>query len=71
MIRSAILFMLVVFGFALQAQDRGTKDILSLSGHYGLPKRKECDFQRRNDLHPETDLQFRGAAVMKKELEVL
>jgi len=38
MIRCAIIFMLVIFGFALQAQDRGTKDIISLSGRYGLPQ---------------------------------
>ena len=38
MLRSAFLIVIVVFGFALQAQDRGTKDILSLSGRYGLPQ---------------------------------
>jgi len=38
MIRSAFLLVILVFGFALQGQDRGTKDILSLSGRYGLPQ---------------------------------
>jgi len=38
MIRSAFLLVIVVFGFTLQAQDRGTKDVLSLSGRYGLPQ---------------------------------
>ena len=36
--RSALFLMIVVFGFALQAQERGTKDILSLSGRYALPQ---------------------------------
>ena len=36
--RFAFLPIILVFGFALQAQERGTKDILSLSGRYGLPK---------------------------------
>jgi len=30
--------LVVFFGFALQAQERGTKDILSISGRYGLPQ---------------------------------
>jgi hypothetical protein len=34
--RLAFLPIILVFGFALQAQERGTKDILSLSGRYGL-----------------------------------
>ena len=38
MIRSAFIVLIVVIGFALQAQDRGTKDILSISGRYGLPQ---------------------------------
>jgi len=36
--RLAFLPIILVFGFALQAQERGTKDILSLSGRYGLPQ---------------------------------
>ena len=38
MIRSVFIVLIVVIGFALQAQDRGTKDILSISGRYGLPQ---------------------------------
>ncbi len=38
MIRSAFFLVIVVFGFGLQAQDRGTRDIVSLSGRYGLPQ---------------------------------
>jgi hypothetical protein len=34
--RLAFLPIILVFGLALQAQERGTKDILSLSGRYGL-----------------------------------
>jgi hypothetical protein len=34
--RFAFLPIILVFGFVLQAQERGTKDILSLSGRYGL-----------------------------------
>ena len=36
MIRSAFFLVIVVFRYGLQAQDRGTKDIVSLSGRYGL-----------------------------------
>lgn len=32
------LLIITVFGFSLQAQERGTKDIISLSGRYGLPQ---------------------------------
>lgn len=35
--RSVFLLCIVVIGFSLQAQDRGTKDIISLSGRYALP----------------------------------
>lgn len=38
MLRSLIVFTLFVFAASLQAQDRGTKDIISLSGRYGLPQ---------------------------------
>lgn len=33
-----ILLVLFIIGTTLQAQDRGTKDIISLSGRYGLPE---------------------------------
>lgn len=33
-----ILLVLFIIGTSLQAQDRGTKDIISLSGRYGLPE---------------------------------
>lgn len=33
-----IIVILLIAGISLQAQDRGTKDILSLSGRYGLPQ---------------------------------
>lgn len=33
-----ILVILLIAGISLQAQDRGTKDILSFSGRYGLPQ---------------------------------
>lgn len=33
-----ILLVLFIIGASLQAQDRGTKDIISLSGRYGLPE---------------------------------
>jgi hypothetical protein len=36
--RLAFLPIILVFGLTLQAQERGTKDILSLSGRYGLPQ---------------------------------
>jgi hypothetical protein len=36
--RFALIFLSVVFGFSLHAQERGTKDIISLSGRYGLPQ---------------------------------
>jgi len=32
-----MLFLALVPGLVLQAQDMGTQDILSLSGRYGLP----------------------------------
>lgn len=35
--RSALLLTVLVLGFTLHAQERGTKDIISLSGRYGLP----------------------------------
>ncbi len=38
MLRSVFLLAIAVFGLTLQAQDRGTKDILSLSGRYALPQ---------------------------------
>ncbi|MEA3460424.1 MAG: DUF6268 family outer membrane beta-barrel protein [Bacteroidota bacterium] len=38
MLRSTFLLALVVFGFALQAQERGTRDIVSISGRYALPQ---------------------------------
>jgi hypothetical protein len=34
--RSAFIFLIVVFGLSLHAQERGTKDIISISGRYGL-----------------------------------
>lgn len=37
MLRSRIILILIAFAASLQAQDRGTKDILSLSGRYALP----------------------------------
>ena len=36
--RSALIFLSVVFCFSLHAQERGTKDIISISGRYGLPQ---------------------------------
>ena len=36
--RSALIFLSVVFGLSLHAQERGTKDIISISGRYGLPQ---------------------------------
>ena len=36
--RFASIFLLVVFGLSLHAQERGTKDIISISGRYGLPQ---------------------------------
>jgi len=36
--RSGLIFLRVVFGFSLHAQERGTKDIISISGRYGLPQ---------------------------------
>jgi hypothetical protein len=38
MLRTAIILTVLVFGLSLQAQDRGTVDILSLSGRYALPQ---------------------------------
>ena len=35
--RSFIVIVVILLGMALQAQDKGTKDILSLSGRYALP----------------------------------
>jgi len=37
MLRSLIILTLIVFAASLQAQDRGTRDIISLSGRYALP----------------------------------
>jgi hypothetical protein len=34
--RSALIFLILVFGLSLHAQERGTKDIISISGRYGL-----------------------------------
>ena len=34
--RCAFIFLIVVFGLSLHAQERGTKDIISISGRYGL-----------------------------------
>ncbi len=36
--RIAFLLTILVSGFTLQAQERGTKDIVSISGRYGLPE---------------------------------
>lgn len=35
--RIAFILTILVFGFTLQAQERGTRDIVSISGRYGLP----------------------------------
>lgn len=37
MLRSTFLLTIIVLGFTLQGQDRGTRDIVSISGRYGLP----------------------------------
>jgi hypothetical protein len=41
MYRSILIVILLVIGYSLQAQDRGTKDIISLSGRYALPQEYE------------------------------
>jgi len=38
MLRSVFLLGIAIFGFTLQAQDRGTRDVVSLSGRYALPQ---------------------------------
>ena len=35
--RCAFIFLIVVFDLSLHAQERGTKDIISISGRFGLP----------------------------------
>lgn len=45
MLRSITFIILIVFAASLRAQDRGTRDIISISGRYGLPQEYEDTYE--------------------------